>query len=321
MRSPNRASMHRPLSLQLENPIDGANATIRSLETLTGTEDAAKIANDIGRVQAWRAAAIESARAWRVDLTAPVQPNIPILPARDGSVDLSAATPRAKLMATAEQFVSDVESARDRMHDQTIEAISESTEALNTIIRDNPWTAPADGIDEPEKQAARIKALRARQTALSAVEDELATLQAGIENGVARAIELVGQASEATAELRDARKKTATRVNESMGTFAARIIPESDTTEIASLFRSLAQGTSFRGERISAVWSGLDRERLIRSIAHHLGHVSGPDHEEDDLSAIVAVALERDRLPELAKACIVRPADQLDLIELSASAT
>ena len=147
----------------------------------------------------------------------------------------------------------------------------------------------------------------------------MAVSQSDIEEHVTRAIELVGQASEATADLQDARKKAATRVNDSMGTFAARILPESDTTEIASLFRSLAQGTNFRSERVSGVWSGLDRERLIRSIAHHLAHASATDHEEDDLSTIVAVALERDRLADLAKACFVRPADQIDLMELSTS--
>ena len=95
----------KALSLQLENPIDGLSATIRSLETLTGTEDAAKIANDIGRVQAWRAAAAESAIAWRAGLTPPDHPNLPILPARDGSVDMVAAIPDAELITVAEQFV------------------------------------------------------------------------------------------------------------------------------------------------------------------------------------------------------------------------
>ena len=307
------------LSSQLENAVDGLSATIGALEALTGTEDAAKIANDIGRVQAWRTAAVESVEAWRAGLTLPGQPNFPSLPVRDGSVDLSAAIPRGKLKDAAERLVSDVESARDRMRDRTIEAIRESAEALDTIIRENPWTAPADGIDDPEKQAARIRTLRTRQTALLGVQDQLKTLEADIESHVNRAITFVRRASEAVAELRAARKKAATEVNKSMGTFAARILPEADTSEVGDLFRSLAQGSGFRNDRISEVWSGIDRERLIRSIANHLRHARGGGDEEGDLSAIVAVAVQRGRLPELAKACVLRPADQLDLMELSTS--
>ena len=304
---------------QLQNPVDGLNATIRALEALTGTEDAAKIANDIGRVQAWRDAASESAQAWRAGLTPPAKPNFPSVPVRDGSIDLSAAVPYEQLTAAADQFVSDVESAGDRMRDKINAAIGEGADALNTIVEEHPWTAPADGIDDPEKQAARIKVLRARQTTLSGVQDDLATLQADIESRVSRIIELVQQASRAAAELRDARKRAATQINKSMGTFAARILPEADTSEIADLFRSLAQGTGFRNERISGVWSSLDRERLVRNIASHLADANGAVDEEDDLSAIVAMAVKRGRLAELARACVLRPADQLDLMELSGS--
>ena len=307
------------LSSQLENPVDGLGATIRDLQALTGTEDAAKIANDISRVETWRAAAVESAQSWHAGFDLPAQPDFPSLPSRDGSVDLSAAVPHEELLSAAGQFVSDVESARDRLRDHAIEAITESAEALNTLIRENPWTAPADGIDDPEKQAARIKTLRSRQATLSRAQDELATLQADIDRRVTRAIELVQRAPEAAAELLEARKRAATKINKSMGTFSARIIPEADTSEITDLFRSLAQGTGFRYERILEVWSSLDRERLVQSIASHLRGTSGAVDEEDDVSVIVAMAVSRGRLPELARACILRPADQLDLMELSTS--
>lgn len=307
------------LSSQLENPVDGLGATIRDLQALTGTEDAAKIANDISRVEVWRAAAVESARSWHAGFDLPAKPDFPRLPSRDGSVDLSAAVPHEELLSAAEQFVSDVESARDRLRDRAIEAIGESAEALDTLIRENPWTAPADGIDDPEKQAARIKTLRSRQAALSSVQDELATLQAEIDRRVTRAIELVQRASEAAVELRSARRKASTKINDSMGTFAARVLPEADTSEITALFRALAQGTGFRNERISEVWSTLDREQLVRRIARHLGGGGAAVDGDDDLSAIVTMAVERDRIPELARACILRPLDQLDLMELSAS--
>ena len=306
---------------QLENSVDGLSATIRALETLTGTEDAAKIANDIGRVQAWRAATLESARSWRVSLTPPVRPTFPRLPARDGSVDLSPAIPDEKLAAAVERYASEVESTRERVHDQIIEAISESAEALGRIIDENPWTAPVEGIDDPEKQAARIKTLRERQTALLGVQDTLVTVQGDIESHVTRATEIVRRASEAADELRDARKKAATRVNESMGTFGARILPEGDESEVASLYRRLAQGTGFRNDRIAEVWSGIDRESLVQSVAHHLSHANNAsdEEEEEDLSAIVAVAVERDRLSELARACTLFPEDRLDLMDLSTS--
>lgn len=258
------AERARELSSKVHNPEDGLKPTKDSISALIGSEAGAKQAVDLARIRAWRSSAIKDFKNWLEMYEAPLGPSVPTKPSLEsGLTGGDALVPQPDLEGLVVSFRDAVDNLAKDLVAKAQQLLSSTDGEVDSLEEKVSNELKIDGLEHGQEILTRIGHLKNRLEGLEADAAELRELEAELDEKVAGLTAIVNQSEQARDKLRAERKKTCTKVNESMPTFFSRILANQETQILDDALGTAKVGTGKWSTTLQDVRDRLDRRRLV----------------------------------------------------------
>jgi hypothetical protein len=304
-----------PLSAEIDNAEDGLGATTARLTATAGTEDIAKEALDLVKIERWRAEAKAAIDEWDEDpatLDGPAVPDLPDLAAVNGARFMPGEIIDAKVDSAQETTRTAVKDAAAQMK----EPFRVTEEELAGLVASHETSLQDQGFEQGSEALAEIGRLQTRLTDLDSKSLARDRLRDQIEEHVAQLEETVDLAQTLHDGLTSERRDTCAAVNPEMRSFYSRVDVEGAAANLDGLIETAMQGSYVRRTNVPAIRDTLDRKRLLTMAIWHAAGEPGrvPDNEDlADQDEISRVAIDRGRTQELARLSIYWPGATLHI--------
>lgn len=258
------AERARQLSGKVHNAEDGLKATKDSISALIGSEAGAKQAVDLARIRAWRSSAIKDFKSWLETYVAPSGPPVATTPSLESGLSgVDSLVPQLELEALVASFRDAVDNSAKELVIKAEELLGSTAGEVDSLEEKISNELKVDGLEHGQEILTRLGHLKNRLEGLEADAAELLELEADLDEKAAALMAIVDESERARDALRSERKKTCTKVNESMPTFFSRILEDQETQILDEALGTAKVGTGKWSTTLQDVRDRLDRRRLV----------------------------------------------------------
>lgn len=314
-----KADEARKLAETVENPLDGLAATRKRLGELSGAEGVAKRSNDVARVEDWRRRLRQNVEAWvaATDVSMPEVPPVPEFETTDSAIRDQ--IPTAEVMAAQQKFAAAHKENKAALRTALEDALNGGEKSFEAVKKKTVELLEAEGFTAGSDALSEIDDLRTRALSLEKTAADLKQLDTDLQAGIDRLAKDITKLGKLREFLRALRKRTCSRVNSSMRSFAARLSEDAVTEQIDELIDDLKTGTWLGADARAELRKNLDRQRILeRALRLHRNDLSAlPDSKEtESQDEVVREATERGKLKGLVELACLWPGDGLELLYL-----
>lgn len=311
------AERARELSGKVHNAEDGLKATKESIGVLVGSEAGAKQAVDLARIRAWRSSATKEFKSWLEMYEAPTGPSVPTKPSLDrGLPGADSLIPKEDLEALVSAFRDAVENSSKELVAKAEQLLSSTDIELKSLEKKVSSELEIDGLERGQEILSRLGHLKNRLEGLETDAAELADLESLIDEKVALLLAIVDESESGRNALRAERKKTCTKVNDSMPTFFSRIQEDQETEILDGALATAKVGTGKWSTTLQDVRDRLDRRRLVSAavrLTQGRPDLLPADESQKTQDAVAEEAVGRDNRDVIAGIATRWPGDRLVL--------
>lgn len=308
----------RELSSRVHNPEDGIKATKDSITSLIGSETGARQAVDLARVGAWRTSALSEMEDWLEAFESPPGPQIPTGPT------LESGLPGTDSFVPVEAFRALVNDFRSAVQMSAKELVARAEALLSFTLADLASTETRistefeiDGLERGQEILSRLGHLKNQLEGLEAEAAELHQLEGELDEKVAELVSIIEESEVARDALRSERKKTCTKVNESMPSFFSRVVENQETRILDDALGTAKVGTGKWSTTLQEVRDRLDRRRLIAAavrLTQGRPDLLGGDESMETQDAVAHEAVKRGNARLIAEIATRWLGDRLALV-------
>jgi hypothetical protein len=306
------------LRSRVTNPEDGLDATRARIDGLGGTEQAARVANELARVMAWRSRTSDAVNRWLAEFEAPDGPELSPPPTTE-LLNTASLLPSSEVSAAVSEWKGRAAVDAKELAKKLLAILAEANSEIASLQAETERALGEAGFEAGSELLTQLGVLRGRLEELEGGNRRLVELEAQLDADIVQLRELVGQAEAARDALRQARRDTCTRVNSSISTFFSKIQPDADPSAIDSLLEEAKRGTYQWRQRLVDVRDRLDRSRLIevavRSTQGRDDLLPASASEFEDQDEIAKNAVSRDMIDQIADIATTWPEDLLGLLK------
>ena len=314
------ATQARELRLEVENEQEGLKATQARYLDLVGDEETAKSLGDLGRIENWHKVAGQRLKKWREEFQIPAGPELPTAPQLATGRPVADYVPSDVAPEALKEYRSAVREAADKLVEALHRESAERSSNVESLRADVQARLGGEQGATPEL-AAEVEQYKTRLSELEEKAGRLSELDKKISDDLEAIDKLIDQASEARANLRQARRVACTVVNDSMPSFFVRLSPDVLTTSVDELLNDLKVGTHLQDASVQGARDGLDRKAFVRAAIGHVQFPASDDDQRDlseaavDARRIARVAMDRTKHDGIAKLATLWPNDGIEILQ------
>ena len=312
-----RARKHR---VEVENELEGLEATRSAYRELVNDEKTAMALGDLRRLDNWHDAAKQRIKHWHEEFRIPNGPEMPPVPTLETDISVSDYVPSHMLIQRLEEYQTTAQRSAAKLAAAFRVATTSHYSNVETLRR-NVQAGVGEGHDATAGLAEEAERCRQRLAELEQSATELAGVDKEICDGLAETDDLIDRASNAWAELRQARKSACKSVNGSMRSFFVKLSTNSNTGEIDELLNDLRVGSNLQEASVRQVRNQLDRKLFVRAAIHHVQFTETDENQPDEDIAvenarkIANAAMDKEKYDGIANLTALWPSDGIEIFQ------